>query len=56
MGLEAKVGQKILDGEINQMALPSRHSIRNLSPGNLSSSTLPHGDGALDNNDDKATF
>ena len=33
------------NGEINEMTLPSRHRILNLSPGSLSPSTLPLGHG-----------
>ena len=33
------------DGEMNEMTLPSRHRIRNSSPGCLRPSTLPLGHG-----------
>ena len=33
------------DGEMNEMTLPSRHRIRNSSPGGLGPSTLPLGQG-----------
>ena len=37
------------DGEMSEMTLPSRHRIRNPSPGGLSSSTLPLGHGGPHN-------
>ena len=36
-------GQLPEDGEMNEMALPSRHRIQNSSPGGLRSNTLPLG-------------
>ena len=39
------------DGEMSQMALPSRRSTQNLSAGILRSSTLPLGYGASHNTD-----
>ena len=38
-------GEPPEDGEINEMALPLRHRIRNSWPGGLQPSTLPHGYG-----------
>ena len=38
-------GEPPEDGEINEMALPLRHRIRNSRPGGLRPSTLPHGYG-----------
>ena len=40
-------GQHREDGEMNEITLPSRHRIRNSSPGGLRSSTLPLGHGGI---------
>ena len=40
-------GEPLEDGEMNEMTLPSRHRIRNSSPGGLRPSTLPLGHGGF---------
>ena len=47
MHIQANLGQE--DGETNEMTLPSRHKIRNSSPGGLRPSTLPLGHGGSHN-------
>ena len=40
-------GEPPEDGEMNEMALPPRHRVRNSSPGELRPSTLPLGHGGF---------